>query len=70
MAIQINNITVIDDDRNFSSVGVLTSGSGSTLIDIDGSANFTVGTGVTFEGVSGNISIAGTFTASSISVPL
>lgn len=70
MAIQINDITVIDDDGNFSSVGILTSGSGNTLINIDESANFTVGTGVTFEGISGNISIAGTFTSSSVSIPL
>lgn len=70
MAIQINDTVVIDDDRNFSNVGILTVGSGSSITNIDSSANFTVGIGITFDGVSGNISIAGTITAAGLSLPL
>lgn len=70
MAIQINDTVVIDDDRNFSNVGILTVGSGSSITNIDSSANFTVGTGITFNGVVGNISIAGTITAAGLSLPL
>jgi len=70
MAIQINDINVIDDDRNFSNVGILTVGTGSSLTDIDSDANLTVGVGITFNGVGGNISIAGTITAAGLSLPL
>ena len=70
MAIQINDINVIDDDRNFSNVGILTVGTGSSLTDIDSDANLTVGVGITFNGVAGNISIAGTITAAGLSLPL
>jgi len=70
MTFKINNITVIDDDRNFSNVGILTVGTGSSLTNIDSDANLTIGVGITFNGVDGNISIAGTITAAGLSVPL
>jgi len=70
MAIQVNDVSVIDDDRNFSSVGILTVGSGSSVISIDSDANLTTGVGITFNGVAGNISIAGTITAAGLSLPL
>lgn len=68
--IQINDINVIDDDRNFSNVGILTVGAGSSVTNIDSDANFTIGVGITFDGLVGNISIAGTITAAGLSVPL
>jgi hypothetical protein len=70
MAIEINDINVIDNSRNFSNVGILTVGTGSSLTNIDSDANLTVGIGITFNGVDGNISIAGTITAAGLSLPL
>tara|TARA_B100000085_G_C18199675_1_gene373149 strand:+ start:119 stop:340 length:222 start_codon:yes stop_codon:yes gene_type:complete len=70
MAIKINKVDVIGNDRNLCNVGILTVGAGSSMTDIDSNANFTVGVGVTFNGVAGNISIAATITAGSLSVPL
>lgn len=68
MPIQINNTTVIDDNRNFSTVGVMTVGSGSSAVVI--STGLNVGIGVTLSGISSTISIAGTITASGLSIPL
>lgn len=70
MPIQINNINVIDDDKNFSNVGILTVGAGSSLTNISSDGNFIVGVGITFNGLDGNISLAGTITAAGLSIPL
>jgi hypothetical protein len=71
MAIKINGTSVIDDNRNISSVGVATIGSGNSTTTIDGNTGVVnVGTGVTIDGISGNISIAGTFSASGFNLPL
>ena len=70
MAIKINNVTVIDDSSNFSSIGIVTVGSGSSLTNIDSLANFTVGAGVTFDGRPGNVRISGILTAAGLSLPL
>lgn len=69
MAIKINGTVAIDDDRNFSNIGILTVGTGSSSITINSSTNFTCGSTV-FNGNNGNISIAGTFSAPRISLPL
>ena len=70
MTIQINDIDVIDDGRNFSNVGIMTVGTGSSLTNIDSDGNFIVGVGITFNGVASDISIAGTITAAGLSLPL
>ena len=70
MAIQINDINVIDDDRNFSNVGILTVGSGSSMISVKSNSDFIIGIGATINGNAGNISIAGTITAARLSIPL
>jgi len=72
MAIQVLGTTVIDDSRNFSNVGVMTVGAGSSIVNIIPNSNFTIGTGITFSGTGSikNISIAGTFTAAGLSIPL
>jgi hypothetical protein len=71
MAIKINGTSVIDDDRNISSVGIATVGSGSSTTTIDGNTGIVnVGTGVTIDGIAGNISIAGTISAAGLNVPL
>lgn len=70
MAIKINSTTVIDDNRNISSVGVATIGSGSSITRINGNTGIVnVGTGITIEGIPGNISIAGTLTAAGFNIP-
>jgi len=70
MSFQINNTTIIDDNRNISSVGVATVGSGASSIILDGTTgNMNVGAGITMEGVSGNISITGTLSASGLNIP-
>ena len=54
MPIQINNVTVIDDDRNFNSPGITTVGSGTSIITIDGNnSKINVGTAVTIDGKTG-----------------
>jgi len=70
MAIKINDVTVIDDSSNLSSIGIVTVGSGSSLTNIDSLANFTVGAGITFDGKPGNIEITGILTAAGTSLPL
>ena len=71
MPIQINNVTVIDDDRNFNSPGITTVGSGTSIITIDGNnSKINVGTAVTIDGKTGNISIAGTIRGSGFNVPV
>ena len=70
MSFQINDINVIDDDRNFSNIGIMTVGTGSSAVVLDSNLNFNVGTGITITGSTTNISIAGTLTASSLSIPL
>jgi hypothetical protein len=72
MAIKISGTTVIDDSRNFSNVGIMTVGAGSSIVNIIPNSNFTIGTGITFSGTGSikNISIAGTFTAAGLSIPL
>ena len=72
MAIQIGGTTVIDNSRNFSNVGIMTVGVGSSIVNIIPNSNFTIGTGITFNGTGSikNISIAGTFTAAGLSIPL
>jgi hypothetical protein len=72
MAIKVSNTTVIDDSRNFSNIGIMTVGVGSSIVNIIPNSNFTIGTGITFNGTSSikNISIAGTFTAAGLSIPL
>lgn len=70
MSVQINGINAIDDDRNFSAAGIVTVGTGNSATIIDGTTGITsIGIGITMEGVSGNISIAGTLTAAGFSVP-
>ena len=61
MAIKISGTTVIDDSRNFSNVGIMTAGSGSSAISVNSSSNFSVGVGVTLTGSNGDISIADEF---------
>lgn len=71
MPIQINNVTVIDDDRNFNSPGITTVGSGTSIITIDGNnSRINVGTAVTVDGKNGNISIAGTIIANGFDIPV
>jgi hypothetical protein len=70
MSIQIKDNTIIDDDRNFVNVGIMTVGSGSSTIVIEPDSDFFVGIGVTLTGQNGNISIAGTITAQGLSIPL
>lgn len=70
MAIKISGTTVIDDNRNVSSVGIATVGSGSSTTTINGNTGIVnVGTGVTINGITGNISIAGTISAAGFNVP-
>lgn len=70
MPIQVNDINVIDDSRNFSAAGIVTVGSGNSATIIDGTTGITsVGIGITFNGVAGNISIAGTITAAGFNIP-
>jgi hypothetical protein len=71
MPIQVNDINVIDDNRNIITSGIATIGSGSSATVINGTTGVVnVGTGITIEGISGNISIAGTITAGGINFPL
>jgi len=70
MAIKVQGTTVIDDSRNFSNVGIMTVGSGSSSIVLESDSDFLVGLGITFDGNAGNISIAGTITAAGLSLPL
>jgi len=73
MSIKINNTTVIDDNRNFSNVGILTVGSGSSTITFGkGNSPIIIGTGVTigFGTVNGDIIISGILTAANFSIPL
>ena len=71
MSIQVNNINVIDDDRNIISLGIATVGSGSSSTIFDGTTGVVnVGTGITMEGIPGNISISGTITAAGFNLPL
>jgi hypothetical protein len=70
MAIKVGGTIVVDGNKNFSNVGIITVGSGSSSVTIESNSNFTVGTGVTINGNNGNISIAGTLTAKSFSIPL
>ena len=70
MSIQINDNTIIDDNTNFSSVGIVTVGTGSSIISVESNSNFFVGVGVTLSGLDGNIAISGTITALNISLPL
>ena len=70
MAIKVNDVTVIDDSTNFSNVGIVTVGSGSSLTTIDSDANFIVGIGITLDGRPGNIAISGTLSAAGLSLPL
>jgi len=70
MAIKISGTTVIDDNRNVSSVGIATVGSGSSTTTINGNTGIVnVGTGVTIDGITGNISIAGTISAKGFNIP-
>lgn len=70
MPFQINNTNVINDDRSFSNVGIMTVGSGSSAVVINPNLIFNIGTGITITGLTTNISIAGTLTAGSLSIPL
>ena len=70
MSLQINGVTVINDDKNISSIGIMTVGSGSSSLNLNSFSNTTIGTGITLSGDVGNISIAGTITASRLSIPL
>jgi len=64
MAIKVSGINVIDDSQNFSPVGVLTVGSSKI------SNRLQLGVGVTFDGATGNVIIAGSFSAGSIQIDL
>jgi hypothetical protein len=70
MAIKVGGTVVIDDSRNFSNVGIITVGSGSSSVTIESDSNFMIGIGATINGNDGNISIAGTITAKALSIPL
>lgn len=71
MPIQINDVNVIDDGRNFYAAGIATVGSGSSATVIDGNTGIVnVGAGITMEGIPGNISIAGTINAAGFNVPV
>jgi len=70
MPIQVNDINVIDDDRNIIASGIATVGSGSSATTINGETGVVnVGTGITMNGISGNISIAGTINAGGLNFP-
>ena len=69
MAIQINNVNVIDDSRNISA-GIVTVGTGNSQATINGNTGIaSIGIGITAEGSSGDLTISGTLTAAGISVP-
>ena len=71
MPIQVNDINVIDDDRNIIASGIATVGSGSSSTIINGNTGIVnVGTGVTINGITGNISIAGTISAAGFNIPV
>lgn len=71
MSYKVNNVTVIDNDRNISSSGIVTVGAGNTRTIIDGHTGIaSVGLGITMDGNPGNIRIAGIFTAAGLSVPV
>lgn len=70
MAIKINDVSVIDDGLNLSNVGIVTVGSGNSTTVINGNTGeMTVGSGITLSSVTGNVSISGTISAGSISIP-
>ena len=71
MSYKVNNVTVIDNERNISSSGIVTVGAGSTRTIIDGHTGIaSVGLGITMDGNPGNIRISGIMTAGGLSVPI
>jgi hypothetical protein len=70
MSLQVNNTTIIDDNKNVSNVGIMSVGTGSSSLTLNPTSNTTVGIGITLSGNVGNISIAGTITAKALSIPL
>jgi hypothetical protein len=70
MPLQVNSTNVINDDRSFSNIGIMTVGSGSSAVILNSNLNVNIGTGITITGSTTSISIAGTITAGSLSVPL
>lgn len=70
MAIKVGGISVINDGKNIQNIGIVTVGSGSSTISVKSNSDFIIGVGATINGNAGNISIAGTITATSLSIPL
>jgi len=71
MSIKISGTTVIDDSRNINSVGILTVGTGSSRVTLNGITGIaSVGSGVTMNGNNGNVSISGILTVGQLSVPI
>lgn len=70
MSIKILGSPIIDNDKNFVNVGILTVGTGSSSIVISPDSSFLVGAAVTFNGSTGNFSTDGTIKASALSLPL
>ena len=73
MTVNIGGTVVIDGDKNFSNVGILTVGSGSSTITFGkGDSPMIIGTGVTigFGTVHGELRLSGIVTAGQLSTPL
>ena len=72
MTVNIGGTVVIDGDKNFSNVGILTVGSGSSTITFGGDSPMIIGSGVTigFGTVHGELRLSGIVTAAQLSTPL
>jgi hypothetical protein len=68
MAFKISGNTVIDDNRQVVLVGIATIGSGSSAVTFTDSGNTTVGSGITINVDSGDVSIGGTIFIGNFSV--
>lgn len=73
MTVNIGGTVVIDGDKNFSNVGILTVGAASSTITFGkGDSPIVVGVGVTigFGTVHGDLRLSGIITASGLNLPL
>lgn len=70
MAIKIAGSTIIDNSISINNIGISTIGSGSSTVTLNSIPNFIIGVGATLSGNGGNISIAGSITATALSIPL
>jgi hypothetical protein len=64
MAIKVSGINVIDDGQNLAPVGIVTVGTSKI------SSRLELGVGVTFDGTTGNVIIAGSLTAGTVQFSL